>query len=225
MTRAPDHPPDDSVLITALATMAALVSRPVDDAEYTDEQLVTVLTMVRDLVPGALWATMTAVSADGEPEIWHASDPSGTQADALQHGLGEGPTVDSVRNRRLVVADDLGTDPRWPRFGPQITAATPVRAVLSVPVGGPGSVLGSVTLYGDAGHHFTDDATQVAVTMAATALAGLTQRARAAALHRSLLTNRHIGIAVGMLMARHQWTQEQAFAAFTAARDAEVAPG
>src|SRR5215204_5444426 len=43
--------------------------------------------------------------------------------DTLQHVLGEGPSVDAIRQQRNLLTPDLARDPRWPRYGPEAAAA------------------------------------------------------------------------------------------------------
>ena len=42
------------------------------------------------------------------------------QIDALQHELSEGPCLDALRKDHTVASDNLATDARWPRWGPQV---------------------------------------------------------------------------------------------------------
>ena len=51
----------------------------------------------------------------------------------------------------------------------------------------------------------------ILATHAALAIAGATARARASNLSKALDSNREIGVAMGVLMAQHKITREQAF--------------
>ena len=51
------------------------------------------------------------------------TDPIVDEVDALQLRTGEGPCLDAVAHKLTFYADELGTDPRWPNFGPRWVSA------------------------------------------------------------------------------------------------------
>ncbi|WP_111766772.1 GAF and ANTAR domain-containing protein [Nakamurella deserti] len=207
-------------LAAQLASLAQLVAEP---AENPGDPIAGVLQVVTTVVPGARWATLTERNSRGIPRTVSTTDPVAQEVDVAQYRLGEGPTLEAMRRGSAVMVRDLRTDVRWPRLSEIVVQRTPVRGVLSYPLRGAGPVTRTLNLYAEDVEAFAGAATTVAaVTMASTetALAGLAQRARAANLHRALMSNRRIGVAIGILMARSQWTEDQAFAAMCEASQA-----
>lgn len=207
-------------LAAQLASLALLVAEP---AENPGDPVAGVLQVVTTVVPGARWATLTERNSRGIPRTVSTTDAVAQEVDIAQYRLGEGPTLEAMKRGSAVMVRDLRTDVRWPRLSEVVLQHTPVRGVLSYPLRGAGPATRTLNLYAEDVEAFAGAATTVAaVTMASTetALAGLAQRARAANLHRALMSNRRIGVAIGILMARSQWTEEQAFAAMCEASQA-----
>lgn len=218
MTDTTTHPAGPT-LASQLALLAGLVAEP---AENPGDPVAGVLRVVTSIVPGARWATLSEWSSRGVPRTVATTDPAASVVDVTQYRLGEGPALEAVRNRSVVVVRDLRTDGRWPRLG-EVVAGTPVRGALVHPLRCAGPTSRTLNLYSDDTDAFAATATTVAALALAsteTALAGLAQRARAANLHRALMSNRRIGVAIGVLMAREQWTEERAFAALCEASQA-----
>ena len=69
---------------------------------------------------------------DGPPFVG-AGEASGRALEHAQEMLGEGPGLDSMRERTVVAAEDLGRDDRWPRLRTD-PAARRVRSLLSAPI-------------------------------------------------------------------------------------------
>lgn len=141
------------------------------------------------------------------------------ELDALQDELAEGPCVDCTRDVPVVSAPHIRHDQRWPRYVPLAVRRTGLRSQLAVrlhldEVGTVGTVgtVGSLNFYSTA-HDDVDDS-QVAMaelfaTHAALALGG----ARAVDdLNHALDSRRVIGVAVGLVMARHRVDEDAAFA-------------
>jgi GAF domain-containing protein len=144
------------------------------------------------------------------------TDPVVDTIDALQHETGEGPCLDAVADRLIFYADDVADDPRWPRFGPQASAAG-IRSVLALPLTTNGS-LGALNLYAryPAAFGVVDRAKGVILA----SLAGLAVAAahshedeelRAANLNVALASREVIGQAQGILMERERISAAQAF--------------
>lgn len=196
-----------------LSALASVVASPAED---DGDMTVSALTVVSTFVPGARWVTL-AERRPGHSRIrtLAASDSCGNLGDELQFELSEGPTVQAVRERTPALLQDVADDPRWPGFSRGALVRTPIRSVLSFPMHGAHDAACALTLYGAEPHAFAGDAVYIASVAAGsieTALAGLAQRLRARNLHQALMSNRRIGVAVGILMAAHRWTEERAFA-------------
>ena len=117
--------------------------------------------------------------------------------------------------------DDETVDSRlWPRLAAVVVARTPVRAMLAVPLIDEGMRAGALNVFADRAGAFDDDALGTAAILAAfatVALSSARQTARANQLEVGLASNREIGAAVGILMATHGISQDQAFTLLSSA--------
>ncbi len=207
-------------LVDRLAGLVALVAEP---AENPTDPLTGVLEIAVSALPGVAWAALSERNGRGQSRTLAATDPVVRDYETAQFRLGEGPTLEALSRGSVVLVPDLHADDRWPRLSRHLDGRCPVRGVLSRPLRPTGPAARTLTLYGrDAafGEHVVGGATAVTLTTAETALAGLVQRTRAANLHRALMSNRRIGVAIGILMTHRQWTEEQAFAAMGEASQA-----
>jgi hypothetical protein len=141
------------------------------------------------------------------------SDPLAATADQLQYELNEGPCLRSAERDANYLLIDVADDQRWPRFSAALMQDTPYRCVLSYQmIAGDSSAL---NLYAEqAGAYETDDIDLATVIAAhASSLVALSESEdRVANLEAALETNRVIGAAIGVLMAYHKVTHEEAFA-------------
>ncbi len=144
------------------------------------------------------------------------TDPLVTEVDALQHETDEGPCLDAIAHRTVFYAGDLGSDPRWPRFGPE-AAARGVRSLLALPLTADGTV-GALNLYARYAEAFgVVDRARGLLLAALAALALSTARThedderRASHFRLALTTRELIGQAQGILMERERITADEAF--------------
>jgi GAF domain-containing protein len=160
-----------------------------------------------------------SISVLGPGGMMHPGACSGewaADADRLQIEVGEGPCLDVVRAEpdgarpeRVVVAMDLSTEQRWPRWCPAATVLG-VRAVVALRLFTDRTV-GSMCLY--ARHPGVDSgALQDAQIVAALASVVLARVCSERDLRRAVESRGLIGQAQGMLMQRYGLTAESAFA-------------
>lgn len=145
-----------------------------------------------------------------------STDPVVNEIHILQRENGEGPCLDAIAQRQIFYADDAADDPRWPRFGPQASAAG-IRSILALPLTTDGS-LGALNLYAHYPSAFGVVDRAKGVVLAS--LAGLAVSAahshedeerRAANLNAALVTREVIGQAQGILMERERISSGQGF--------------
>jgi GAF domain-containing protein len=144
------------------------------------------------------------------------TDPIVAEIDALQQVAGEGPGLAALAEGRIFYADDLRTDPRWPEFGPQATAAG-IRSVLALPLTDVAHQ-GSLNLYARYPSAFGVVDRGRAVILASLATLALTaarshetEESRADNLRAALVTRELIGQAEGILMERERISADEAF--------------
>jgi GAF domain-containing protein len=140
------------------------------------------------------------------------TDPTVGQADGLQHDAGEGPVVDPPGEGGWVRSGDVGADPRWPVWGPQV-AELGLRSLLSVQLVSAGEPLGALTLYARRRGCFVDPETvDLALLFASHAANALASARRLAGLETAMSSRHVIGMAQGILMERYRLDEQQAFA-------------
>lgn len=206
-----DDAPEVDPLVSDIAAVAAVVFTP-GSVDNTLQQIVDAAVAT---VEGCDMAAVLVV-ADHKLVTAASSDPVAVAIDELQIRTGEGPCLDTMSGAGAMYASDLGTDSRYPRFGPAARAA------------GIGSVVayqlrvdhadGALNLYArlpDAfGVHDRDKALILA-TVAATALTVAADRRNAQQhsdnLMHALASREVIGQAQGILIERQRITADQAF--------------
>ena len=165
-------------------------------------------------IPAADAAGLTVPTSAG-PATCAATMTLADTVDALQYALG-GPCVAALFEPDAVQhADDLDVEDRWPEFASAAVQQTPVRSVLSYRLAvDQERPIGSLNLYATRPHAFTPDTVRETACLAGQAtiaLAYLAERQTRLQLDAVLNSNRRIGAALGILMARHRLTHEQAF--------------
>jgi GAF domain-containing protein len=140
--------------------------------------------------------------------------------DRLQDQVGEGPCIEASADQIWRLDNDITRDSAWPKLAELVVAQTPVRAMLAVPLVLDGRRGGALNIFADRTDAFTGASTELAVILASfasVAVAGAAQSERADQLQAGLQTNREIGVAIGLLMATHKISSEEAFAILSSA--------
>jgi GAF domain-containing protein len=172
------------------------------------------------VIGGCDHASASILSATGVFTTLSATDEVAEIADALQRETGEGPCLEASIDERIEHDPDLGNNPTWPQFARRLIDSTPVRSALACPLVLDGRRGGALNFFADRTNAFTaDDLAYAAVlaSFASVAVAAAMQRDESAQLRVALDTNRTIGAAVGILMATHTISQDDAFALLTTA--------
>jgi ANTAR domain/GAF domain len=137
------------------------------------------------------------------------------RVDNIQYDLGSGPCVDAAVEKSVFRTGDLGRDPKWAEFGFRAAATTGVVSMLAVRLFlEDDDLVAAINMYSTTADAFDSHAQIVGVLLAThggIAVAAAGSRERADNLETALLSNRDIGVAMGVLMNRHQLTREQAF--------------
>jgi GAF domain-containing protein len=134
--------------------------------------------------------------------------------DELQDQVGEGPCLEASTDGVVQVDNDITVECRWPTLAALVVERTPVRAMMGVPLVDEGHRDGALNVFSDHPGAFDDEAVETAAILAAfasVALASARNAVRASQLEEGLTTNREIGAAVGILMATHSISQDEAF--------------
>lgn len=164
-------------------------------------------------VPGCDWAGITSNPQGAPPCTVASSDDTSRLIDEIQHRCGEGPCVRAAGTEEPMLAPDLTTETRWPRFCPVALEHTPVLGVLSYHLTDSPAPT-ALNLYAGTAGAFDHEAVTTGAlfaTHASVMIAHADSAHRAATLGAALSTSRQIGAAVGILMAAHKISETEAF--------------
>lgn len=146
-----------------------------------------------------------------------ASDEAGALLEAAQRDCGEGPCIEAFVTDTTTRCADLGSDLRYRKVGP-LLANQGVRAVLGLPIRLGGGPVGSLNVYVDQPHEWTDEEVaaldtygQLLSRLLAAALVAEQKGQLADQLQHALNYRVVIERAVGYLMARHEVHAVDAF--------------
>jgi GAF domain-containing protein len=198
-----------------LAALFAAVARELEAEPGPERTYGRITAVARESIQGCDHAAISLVRRRGGITTVAATDEVPPAVDRLQYLLGEGPCIAAITDHAVYRSGDLSTDARWPRFGPQAYAEIGVQSMLSFQLSVHDDVIGGLNLYSRKPDVFDDHARAVGAvlaTHAAIAMSAAHNEQRVEQLGAAVQTNRRIGMAVGILMARRHLTEEQAFA-------------
>jgi transcriptional regulator with GAF, ATPase, and Fis domain len=140
--------------------------------------------------------------------------------DKLQDALSEGPCLEASADESVRLDNDIAHESAWPRLAERVLATTPVRAMLALPLVIDGRRNGALNLFADQANAFGPSSVESGAVLAAfatVAVSAALEAKRADQLQAGLETNREIGAAVGILMATHKLSSDEAFAVLSKA--------
>ncbi len=142
-----------------------------------------------------------------------SSDEVGPTVDAIQFEVDEGPCVQAIREHTTLLADDLITETRWPKFSRRASDATGVRSMLAFRLFVSGDTLGSLNLYSKRPRAFSEESVAVGTIFAAhaaVAVRAAQAKENLAQLRQLIETRELIAEAKGILMGRQGVSSEAA---------------
>ena len=140
-----------------------------------------------------------------------ATDARVGALDKVQFDLGEGPDIELIEDRPVVVVRDAAADERWPHWSEQVAAAG-LRSMLGIRLYTQDATIGSLNMYHEAPDHFTADDVRVAEVLARHGAVALATAVDHHHLWRAIDARRTIGQAQGILMERYGLDADQACA-------------
>lgn len=164
------------------------------------------------LVPGCDHASVSILRGD-QFRTLGASDEVARKVDDLEREANDGPCLDAVRDERVQHDADITRDPTWPELAKRTLDETPVRSMLAFRLIHEDVKGGALNLFGDTAGALDDESIEQGAILAAFASIAFSMaqdRRRAANLEQALDSNREIGKAIGLLMAAHNVSSEQA---------------
>jgi hypothetical protein len=143
-----------------------------------------------------------------------ASDDVGRRIDQAERALGDGPCLDAILDEAGQIDADLTDGSSWPRLADWVLTHTPVTGIAAYRLIVDEAKVGALNLYSDTPGALAQSADQAAVlaAFASVAMMATNRQQEAADLRAGLHSNREIGKAVGLMMAHHKISDEDAFA-------------
>jgi ANTAR domain/GAF domain len=197
-----------------LATLYADIGRELHAPSTRTDALSAVTRVAVARIPGVEWASITE-GINGRFSTVVATDERARTVDEIQYELGAGPCVDAVLQDTTFRTGRLEDDGRWPEFSRRAPEAVGVHSMLSFRLYlEDDSRIAGLNLYSTRPDAL-DDTAEIVGTLVAThgavVIAAATVRDRATQLQTALVNSREIGMAMGVLMATHKLTRDQAF--------------
>jgi hypothetical protein len=150
-------------LVEIVAALKEITAR-ITSATALPEAVNDLLKVTTDVLPRHVHCGMTLVG-EGEPATFASTSLPLEVVDETQHAGGDGPCMEAIRTRDVVMSDDLADEHRWPTWT-TLARRRGVRSVLSYPFDVDPLTLGALNLYADAPHTFAEDTPIVAMLVA-----------------------------------------------------------
>ena len=193
---SPDRSLDPQVAALARA-VSAESSEPV-----TPERLAHMLCAA---LPSADACGLTLLRPGQRPRTLAATGPAARAVDELQYRLSEGPCLEAATETTVTMSTDLGSDPRWPRFGPQCVEDVGMRSSLGarVPLGGRDTAaMNFFAARTEAFGPVQEELATLLAPFAALAIQRALHEQDVVNLRKAMESGQQIGRAVGIVMSR-----------------------
>lgn len=165
---------------------------------------------------GAAEHVALTVVSDGTLRTEASTSATARMVDEITAEVGHGPAFDALRTSSIVVAHDLAADDtHWPELGHRLVEETSVRSILACRIYLSKRHRATLNLYSSWPHAFDDHAVPTTAILAAyCSLALYLQLLDEGSAHPDRLreSHREVGIAIGLLMARHDVSADRAYA-------------
>lgn len=202
---------DDPGEVVRVAELFAGIARSLAEHRDVDDTLQHIVDLAVQTLHGAEFAGMSL--ADERSVLTGAStgDVPG-RIDAIQTEVGEGPCLDAIREHAVFETGNLADEARWPAFARRAHAETGVRSILALRLFVDGDTMGALNLYATKADAFDDADVALASVFAAHAAVALSGARLERDLERKARTRDVIGQAKGLIMARSDVGEDEAFA-------------
>ncbi|WBQ03487.1 GAF and ANTAR domain-containing protein [Kribbella sp. CA-293567] len=178
-----------------------------------DHTLSRITTAAVEVLPEVVYASITVKHSDGSLETVAPTDDVLWGVDAAQYDLQEGPCYEAAVDTAHVVASDLATDARFPRYA-ATAVAVGIRAQAGIRLFDAPKSQGALNLYSTRIGAFGDLGSLGVLFRHQSAMA-IAYAQEIHNLQEALRTRRTIGQAIGIVMERYSLTDQRAFAFLT----------
>jgi GAF domain-containing protein len=152
-----------------------------------------------------------ALAVRGRPEVPAATDPMVAEIYEWQMAGGNGPLVEVMHSRELLLIRDTATEQRWPDWAAKVLSLG-VRSVLDVPLTTATGTVGVLGLYGIEPDAFSVDDVAIAHILARHASVAVATARNEATMAQAVDARKLVGQAMGILMERYGVDGDRAFA-------------
>ena len=200
-----------SISTTHLAQLLADAAKATDSPGDITETLGVLCRGAKETVPGIDAVSVTLRHPDGTFETVAATDSLSAECDRLQYELGEGPCVDAAGGKGLVLSVDVGSDPRWRRYGPLAAGRFSVMAQFAYTMFAAQHAFGGLNLYSTSTATLDAEALALAELFATQGAVAMGHKRTIDQLSEGLETRQVIGQATGLIMERYGLDDSRAF--------------
>ena len=194
------------------ATVIAQLLAKTRDADHPDDLSVTLRAVTTSMVELGVADMAGITERHGKAQFTTTAptDDVVEQADAVQYRLNEGPCVQAIYDDGIIVSNDVGGDPRWPRWGPGVRPLG-VRAALSVHLYTTRGAIGALNLYNRQVQDYTSDDLELARIFGSHVSIMLAHHRNDQNLWKAVDARHRIGQAQGILMQKYGIDETVAF--------------
>ena len=162
-------------------------------------------------VPACDHASVSLHRRKGSKRVFAGSSPVAEHCLRLQEELGEGPSVQAWSGDDAQLVRDTKNETRWPIWCRAIAKEEGIGSLLSLRLTAADGPLGVLNLYAVGPNAFSEDDMDIALVFASHAAMAMNSSRKVTGLQTAVESRHLIGVAQGLLMARHELTVEQAF--------------
>ncbi|MGO4341417.1 GAF and ANTAR domain-containing protein [Pedococcus sp. 2YAF34] len=194
----------------AFAALAQLVYAGSDAQEVLD----AICRRALEIIPGADHTSISTLQPDRSLRSRAASDDVARTMDELETEAGEGPCLDSILEDSVQRDADITRGCTWPQLARLTLERTPVRGMIGYRLQQGSDARSAFNVFSDTPGALTQQSADIGAVLAAftsVALTAAEQKASAENLRKGLTSNREIGKAMGLIMAAHSVSDEEAF--------------
>jgi len=195
-----------------IADALAAAARSINSPTSVEATLDAIVETAKASLHGIDHVGVSISHRDGRIETMSGTDQLVWELDALQYELHEGPCDYAVRSeQRVVVMEHARDEKRWPRYVPRAVELG-LRSQMGLQLYVEDLTLGGLNLYSTSSDTIDAEVVHIAELFAAHAALALGKAREVGELMTGMIARKTIGQAIGIIMERHQITEDRAFA-------------
>src|SRR5690349_12077101 len=117
-------------------------------------------------LPGAVSASITVATREGEVKSVAATDSVADKIDDIQRRTKQGPCLEAAWEQHTMRIRDIETEQRWPVFCQETQQNTAIRSSLAFQLFRNRDAMGALNFYSDVADAFDDDAVELGLILA-----------------------------------------------------------